>query len=416
MDLTNGVSGTDMENMEIGPGGVIILKEKSAEQVQSDADAAAALAAASGTKTAEELAAEEAAKTPPAKTAEEIAAEEEANKNKTPEQLAAEEAAKTPPAKTAEEITAEAAAAQTPDQIKAQAQKELLESLGITDLEALKEKLKDPETPEQIAARQLEYNKKLQLWAIDKGVLTPQDFVEVERVKDSPDHDLVYQSFASEFQAENLDRKNSSGEAYPVTPEEIEDAFNEYYHTESDNQSIKAKGVKAIESRANEIRAGVVDKFEQTKLEFNEQEEKRVNVPNFQKFIKTAMDTAIPAEIVLNEGDEDTKVVFSLKDVDRAAIEKELFNNPLFERFHTEGATPELIKEVSEKIQKDYYWANRAKINAELYEKAVGHGMKKGSAVGAEAPFKSHKTTPIVAVKGLDAEDRKRINAMSPYS
>ncbi len=409
MDLSNSVSGTDTENIEIGPGGVIIQKEKSAEQQQSDA------AAAAGTKTAEELAAEEAAKTPPAKTAEEIAAEAEANKSKTPEQLVAEEAAKAAPAKTAEEITAEAAAASNTEALKAQAQKELLESLGITDLDALKAKLKDPETPEQVAARQLEYNKKLQLWAIEKGVFTPQDFVEVDRIKDSPDHDLAYESFASEYLAINKDRKDTDGEALVVSPEEIEEAFNEYYHIESDNQALKTKGEKSIASRANEIRAGVVDKFEQAKLEFNEQEERRVNVPNFQKFIKTTLDSAIPAEIVLNEGDEDTKVVFSLKDVDRAAIEKELMNNPLFERFHTEGATPELIKEVSEKIQKDYYWANRSKINAELYEKAVGHGMKKGSAVGAEAPFKSHKTTPIVAVKGLDAEDKKKLSSMNPY-
>jgi len=300
----------------------------------------------------------------------------------------------------------------------------IMAELGFKDVDELKNKLNSvPETEEQKTARAEAFQKDLTKFAIEKELLSPKDLTEYERVRTTPDNDLVFTDFAAEYAAANKDRVDAEGDAWPVSDDEIHEAFAEAYHTDSKNAVLKAKGEKNLAKEAAALRSAIEEKYEDAKASFEDYTKKKSTVPAFKTFIKSTVTAAVPSELVIKDGDADTKVVFKLTDadgkslVDIQKLEADFVNDGLFNRFSEKGADKELADYITDKIKRDIWYQNKDKINETLETVSAERALKK-SKVGAEAPFQQKKdVTPVVTTdRAYTPQELANFKAMNPFA
>lgn len=377
-------------------------------------------------KQGEKETAEDAAKYP-GKTADEIKA------LKAQEKETADDAIKYP-GKTADEIKAlkeaEAANAETAEAKKAREDKiekdlkdKIYKELGISspeEIKAMRDKLNAvPETPEQAAERIKKFNTELNAFAISNNLLSAQEITEIDTLRNQQPIDIVYKEFEAEYRETFKDRKQEGTEdSEPVTDDEIKEAFEKLYHQDSDNLALQQKGTKLMNERADTIKNQSLSKFENAKLEYEQELHKKENVPAFKTFMREAL-SGIPESITLN-GEGDDKVVFNLKDdkgkplYDIEKINKLFVNDVFYDQFLESKDKEGLRKYVNDSIVSKIKEENEPKIHALIFEQGKAAGLKEG-AIGAKQPFNAAHDFKPVATSDTALSDVDKANLKSQF-
>lgn len=356
---------------------------------------------------------------------------EKANEGKTPEEieearLAAEgEKVKTPEELAAEKKTADDLIAQEEElktaKIKAEARREFLKEMGVNTEEELKLKLAGPAkelTPEEQATKDEQYNANLLSYATKNNLLKTEEFVSLVNIKKATDVDLAYADFSSEYKNLNKDRKDEDNNPNPVTEEETREAFNQLYHVDSQDETLKKIGEKQIKISADQKRNELEQKFNNAKESFDDWAFRDANSKPFIGFITTSVKEAIPEKLEF-EGHDGNKINFPLDKVDIEEIKKLFINNAAFDEYLEKGASQPAKEQIAKTVEAYLFHKNKDAIIKTVRDISYEAGVKKGG-VGAAAPFtKETKQSPETASgdKELSTGEKEKLKSSfaSPY-
>lgn len=245
---------------------------------------------------------------------------------------------------------------------------------------------KEPEkTPEEIAKIAEKEKGEFIKYSVDEGLMKVDDFHQYENIKVKADRDLVFESYLTNWKEENPE----------VDPEDIDARakadFDEEYKLTSSNDKTKARGEARLAREAAEVRKPLQTTYEKAQGAFKELQLIRQTYPKYDKFMDDLIKESVPEQIVFKtkEGEEDIVIDgVKLTDEDRKEISKQFKNDKNFYSFTKNADKLEEVKAaISKKIDGYLKIKNFDKINTAVYEAAKGIGVKKGSNVGAEAPF-----------------------------
>ena len=313
--------------------------------------------------------------------------EKTADQIKTEEEAAAADTEKYP-GKTPEEIVELKAKEETDRQqeetvenIRKEERLKFLQSFGVNSEEELKEKLNPkPElTAEQKAQQDEIYSASLAKYAIENKVFNNDEWLSFNNIKKLPDTDLVYNEFANSYKELNKNRQNEDGTANPVIEDEVKDKFNELYHIDSDNAVLKEQGQKNIELKAGAIRGPLQQKYDDVKSIYDNEIQQKQAVPAFREFMQKAMTEFIPDSFKYGEGDNE--VTFDLTKLDKTEIEQHLVTNigdREFTDFLKGKGSPEQRARIQKEITKEILYRSHKEIAKTAYDAGVSAGTKKG--------------------------------------
>lgn len=277
-----------------------------------------------------------------------------------------------------------------PDQIG-----DLLKELGMESLDALKERLKpkDPdrvESPEEKEKRENLYRVEMQKYAVENGLMKPDEFVKLENLKAKDDRSLVYENWLPTWKAENPDV-----EAVDIEARAKED-FEAEYHLNSTNEKTKARGLSKIEKEAKEMRSPLESSYTRVKTEFDEDRSIKNDLPDYNKKMASFIQDNIPAKIKLFEtkdGEDTVPVEIELtadqrKDIYKA-VDKKIRGSDTF-KLYKKGDLTQLAA-IAKREAESEIWATQReeglkKIAETFLKRGDEKGYKRGS-VGAKNPF-----------------------------
>lgn len=338
-----------------------------------------------------------AARTPEQIEEDRVAAETEANKDKTPEQIAEEK-----------KVEADKIEADKTEAIVKKAREEFLKSFGVKTEAELKEKLNPtkPQTEEEKKASEEQYTASLLNFATKEKLFTANDFAALQNLKQTPDNELAYSSFANEYKELN---KSRAGSDNPINDEEIREAFNQQYHVNSEDAALKAIGEKQIKSAADNSRTELEAKFKDAKDTYDDYAYRENNSKPFLNFINKTITASIPTEIKI-PGKEGNDITYKIKNPDLKEIEKIFVNDKAFDDYLANGES-QSAKDYIAKTIDIYLWSkNKDAILKEVASVSYDAGLKKAK-VGSTAPFGSGQSNiakPTDTGNGLtDAEKAK---------
>lgn len=348
---------------------------------------------------------------------------EKANEGKTPEEIeAAKKAAESERVKTPEEIAADKKAVEElaiqeeeikTAKIKADARKEFLKEMGVNTEEELKLKLAGPAkelTPEEKLAKEEQYSANLLSYATKNNLLKTEEFVSLVNIKKTADTDLAYADFATQYKDLNKDRKDEDSNPSPVTEEETREAFNQLYHVDSQDETLKKIGEKQIKIAADQKRNELEQKFNNAKESFDDWSYRDANSKPFISFITTSVKEAIPQSLEF-EGNDGTKINFPLDTVDVEEIKKLFINNAAFDEYLDKGASQPAKEQIAKTVEAYLFHKNKDAIIKTVRDISYEAGVKKGG-VGAAAPFtKEPKQSAEVPAgdKQLSASEKQKL-------
>lgn len=272
------------------------------------------------------------------------------------------------------------------------------------DLKELQKKASEtPETEEQKAARIEEYNNSVTAFGIQQKIITPTDLAAIENIKSQDDRSIAYKEFADSYKNVHKDRtKENSLELDPVTEEEINEQFENFFNLDSDNAGLKTMGERLIKERADIIRNGALSKLDVAKQRWDAEVHKNTHVPAFKTFLQDTVSKAVKDQITLfEEGSE--KVVFNLKDesgkplYDVDAIAKSFVSDFVYDSYLKDADKSKVKEFIEQGVANQIYMANKEQINKLIYQQGKAAGVKAG-AVGAAAPFREKETPKAVEV------------------
>lgn len=272
--------------------------------------------------------------------------------------------------------------------------KELLKEFDVESVDALRERLKPKpdvvESPEEKEKRENLYKVEMQKYAVENGLMKPDEFARLEALKAKDNQALVYENWLANWKEENPDV-----DAADIEARSRED-FNAEYHLDSDNEKKKARGVAKIEKEAKEIRNPLESSFTKVKTEFDEDRAITKNLPDYNKKLAGFIQENIPAKIKLFEtkdGEEMVPVEIELTDEQRreiyAKVDKKLRNASTYQ-LYTKNDLKQLAevakKEAEAEIWNEHREAGLKKIAETFLKRGDEKGYKRGS-VGAKNPF-----------------------------
>lgn len=258
----------------------------------------------------------------------------------------------------------------------------------LQDLRAYKQSItqKEPEkTPEEIAKLVEKEKGEFIKYSVDEGLMKVDDFHAYENLKVKADRDLVFESYLTNWKEENPDVEADEIDARSKSD------FDEEYKLSSTNEKAKARGEARLAKDAAEFRKPLQTTYEKAESAFKELQSIRQTYPKYEKFMEELIKESVPDQITFKtkEGEEDIVIDgVKLTEEDRKEIAKQFKNDKNFFAF-TKNAEklPEVKAAIAKKIDGYLKIKNFDKINTAVYEAAKGIGIKKGSNVGAEAPF-----------------------------
>jgi len=272
--------------------------------------------------------------------------------------------------------------------------KGLLEELGLESLDALKERLKPKEdkveSSEEIEKRENLYRVEMQKYAVEQGLMKPDEFTKLETLKQKDDRTAVYESWLPAWKAENPD----------VDPADVEtrakEDFESEYHLNSTNEKAKARGLAKITKEATEMRSPLESSYTRVKTEFDEDRSIKNDLPAYNKALAGAIQENIPAKVKLFEtkdGEDTVPVEIDLTDDQRkeiyAKVDKKLRNSSTFQL--VKKGDLKQLQEMAKREAEAEIWATQReaglqKIAETFLKRGDDKGYKRGS-VGAKNPF-----------------------------
>lgn len=270
----------------------------------------------------------------------------------------------------------------TAEEIEKAAEAKLLERLGLKTFDELKEKLNPPQelTPEQKKRNEDIARASIQEYGVRNLNMKPEQFVEMENVKNMTDVDLVKRDFVKGWIEENKDNPELKDKDLNV---EAEYHFAEMFHLNSENASLKGTGEKLIAKTAAGIREGYKEEYESAAKQYNDYQTFRTNVAGYKGVVKNVLGS-LPKEIVMDI-DGENKFTFSLDKLDKKALESYLVNDDNLNYFVQKGSQ-EATTRLNGLISKYIALTHHDDMLATAIKTSHDVGVKKGG-IGAKAPF-----------------------------
>jgi hypothetical protein len=272
--------------------------------------------------------------------------------------------------------------------------KGLLEELGLESLDALKERLKPKEdkveSPEEKEKRENLYRVEMQKYAVENGLMKPDEFTKLETLKAKDDRTAVYENWLPVWKAENPDVDAADLE------ERAKEDFEAEYHLNSTNEKTKARGLAKIEKEAKEMRSPLESSYTRVKTDFDEDRSIKNDLPAYNKALAGAIQENIPAKVKLFEtkdGEDTVPVEIDLTDDQRkeiyAKVDKKLRNSSTFQL--VKKGDLKQLQEMAKREAEAEIWATQREAGLKkIAETFLKRGDEKGyirGSVGAKNPF-----------------------------
>lgn len=292
-------------------------------------------------------------------------------------------------------ITDKGGQQQTVDTTAPDPVKDLLKELNLESLDALKERLKPKEeplveSPEEKEKRENLYRVDMQKYAVENGLMKPDEFSKLEQLKQKADQDLVFEGWLPGWKEENPD----------VDPTEVDakakEDFESEYALNSENEKKKARGLARVEKEAKGIRSPLESSFTKVKTEFDEDREISRNLPDYNKKLAGFIQENIPEKIKLFEtkdGEDTVPVEIELTADQRKAIyakvDQKLRNSSTYQLYKKNDLKQ--LQEIAKKEAEAEIWnehreAGLKKIAETFLKRGDDKGYKRG-VIGAKNPF-----------------------------
>jgi hypothetical protein len=271
---------------------------------------------------------------------------------------------------------------------------DFLKEFEVSDLDALRAKFKPKEekveSPEEKEKRENLYKVELQKYAVENGLMKPDDFIKLETLKAKDDQALVYENWLSDWKEENPD----------VDPEDADrqarEDFESEYKINSTNEKTKARGMAKIAKEAGEMRKPLESAFTGAKKDFDSDLAVKNDMPDFGKKVSGFIQESIPAKVKIldgKDGDDIVPIEIDLTDDQRKEIynkvQQKIMNSSTYQLYKKGDMkqVQELAKREAESIiWNDHRDAGLNKIAETFLKRGDEKGYKRGK-VGAENPF-----------------------------
>lgn len=272
--------------------------------------------------------------------------------------------------------------------------KDLLKELNLESLDDLKARLKPKEdkveSPEEKEKRENLYRVEMQKYAVENGLMKPDEFVKLENLKAKDNRAIVYEGWLASWKEENPD----------VDPEDVEtrakEDFEAEYHLNSTNEKTKARGLAKIEKEAKEMRSPLESSYTKLKQDFDEDRTVKNDYPDYSKKVTGFIQENIPAKVKLFEtkdGEETVPVEIDLTDEQRKEVyqkvSKKILNSSTYQ-LYKKGDLAQL-QEIAKREAEATIWADQReaglrKIAETFLKRGDEKGYKRG-VIGAKNPF-----------------------------
>lgn len=273
--------------------------------------------------------------------------------------------------------------------------KDLLKELNLESLDDLKARLKpkDPdkvESPEEKEKRENLYTVEMQKYAVENGLMKPDDFTKLEALKGKEDRNLVFESWLPSWKEENPDVDPA------VAEQQAKEDFEAEYRLDSKNEKTKNRGLSKIAKEAKEIRGPLESSFTSLKQEFDEDRTVKADMPDFNKKMTGFIQESIPEKVKLFEtkdGEEMVPVEIELTADQRKEVyqkvAKKILNSSTYQLYKKGDMKPlqDLARQEAEAtIWADQREAGLKKIAETFLKRGDENGYKRG-VIGAKNPF-----------------------------
>lgn len=258
----------------------------------------------------------------------------------------------------------------------------------LADLRAFRASIaeKEPDkTPEEIAKLADKEKGEFIKYSSDEGLMKVDEFHAYENLKVKADRDLVFENWLTNWKEENPDVEADEIDARAKAD------FDEEYKLTSSNDKTRARGEARLAREAAEVRKPLQTTYEKAQGAFKELQSIRQTYPKYEKFMDDLIKETVPEQIVFKtkEGEEDITIDdVKLTEEDKKEIAKQFKNDKNFFSFTKNADKLDTVKAaIAKKIDGYLKVKYFDKVNEAVYIAAKGIGVKKGSNVGAEAPF-----------------------------
>lgn len=232
--------------------------------------------------------------------------------------------------------------------------------------------------------------------AVENKLMKNEDFTVYESLKGKADSDLVFEDFSKQFKEDHPEIADDEIEAQTKT------AFENQFHVNSADKTLKARGEKLLKKEAAELRTPVETSYNKAKESYDDNKTIKAKHPEYVKFFNDISKETLPDKITLytaKEGEEEIPVEVEITAEDKKAVEDKFFKNvKTFNKFIS-GEPEEVKVELSAKINSFIRERKMQEAFSKTWEKAHGIGVSKGSETGAGQPFaviKGNKHAEIV--------------------
>lgn len=301
----------------------------------------------------------------------------------------------------------------TPDPVK-----DLLKEFNLDTLDALKERLKPKEqdkveSPEEKEKRDNLYKVEMQKFAVENGLMKPDDFVKLENLKAKDDRSVVFENWLPSWKEENPD-------ADPADADRLaKEDFETEYRLNSENEKTKARGLAKIEKEAKEMRSPLESSYTRLKEDFDEDRTVKADYPGFNKQVSGFIQESIPAKVKLFEtkdGEDTVPVEIDLTDEQRKEVyqkvAKRVMNSSTYQ-LYKKGDT-KALQALAKQVAEETIWTDQretglAKIAETFLKRGDDKGYKRG-VIGAKNPFPLQKDEKAGAGKDHTSAQQQVLN------
>jgi hypothetical protein len=339
------------------------------------------------------------------------------NENKTDADKAAEAKAKEIAATAEvkpEPVTTDAPPAADRETISKEIEAELLKKFGVTTIEELQAKVTPPPaalTPEQIKREADVLRASVQEYGVRNLNMKPEDFSEMDNIQALSDKDVVFNEFKKGFLEDNKDNPDFKDKDLNA---EAEYHFNELFHVNSENESVKSHAEKMIAKTAAGLREQTNSKYQEAVEKYQGYQQFRTNLSGFKGVVQAQL-SSLPKEMVFDI-DGENKVTFALDKIDHKKLESYLVNDSNLNLFAQKGGQ-EAGKHMGELIKQYIVLEHHGDMVNTAIKTAHDVGVKKGG-IGAKAPFKEEtiQNSTDTAAEQYTQEDLAKMRRYLPGS
>jgi hypothetical protein len=250
---------------------------------------------------------------------------------------------------------------------------------------------KESKTQEQIAKEAEIEKAEFIKFSAENDLMKVDDFARFETAKQRQDRELVFENFSKEWKDENKD----------ATDDEVQEAFDNQYHVNSDSDKAKSRGEKLIAKEAKELRTPLETSYTKAKGSYEQHKVLKQDMPNFQKFIDSTIEKNISDKIKVYEKEIDSEKIAVDIEITKEekkeifdAVKKEIATHESYatwKKDSKDGKNERLEKMIAKEVK---YLINEKKQSlayestaTKFYEVGEKKGTAKGSNVGANNPF-----------------------------